>query len=197
MTKTQKRSTRVKVKISRIQFPEACPVCLEEPEDLVFVTVIEKVSDDYTSSSWAKQDKTDVALESAKGSTTFTIPTCMRHGSKSVRSLRKKLIAALGFFILFYPIIYFLLRINVSLVYSRSLTEPLLGFGITTTALILILLYGLFPRALERAVRFHDVNRVRDTVDLSLANAEYYGLFLEINEMSSDTVADEETEVND
>jgi hypothetical protein len=174
-----------------------CPVCLKEPEDLVFVTVVEKVGDDYTTSSWAKQDKTDIALEAAKGVATFNIPTCMRHGSRSVRSLRTKLIAALGFFILFYPILFYLLRINVALVYERSLTQPLLGFFITTFALFMILLYGLFPRALERSIRFHRVIRTKDMVLLSISNSEYRRLFLELNGMAVETDKDEDSKIVD
>ncbi|MFW9832896.1 MAG: hypothetical protein ACFFEK_02790 [Candidatus Thorarchaeota archaeon] len=197
MTDTHKDSSKVRVKLSKIQFPELCPVCLEEPEDLVFVTVVEKVGDDYTTSSWTKQDRTDIALEAAKGVTTFNIPTCMRHGSRSVRSLRTKLIAALGFFILFYPILFYLLRINVALVYERSLTQPLLGFFVTTIALLMILLYGLFPRALERSIRFHRVIRTKDMVLLSISNPEYRRLFLELNGMAIDIDEDEESKVVD
>jgi hypothetical protein len=194
---TRKGSSKIQVRLSKIQFPDICPVCLEEPEDLVFVTVVEKVGDDYSSSSWAKQDKTDIALESAKGVTTFNVPTCMRHGSKSVRSLRTKLIAALGFFVLFYPILFYLLSINVALVYDRDLVQPLSGFLITTTALVLILLYGLFPRALERSVRFHRVSRTKDAVLLSLSNPEYRELFLELNGMAVYKVENGESEIVD
>jgi hypothetical protein len=121
--KTKKRKLHVKAKISRIQFPEICPVCLNDAEDLVFVTVIERIgSDSYESSSMIKgEDKISAALEAAKGATTFPVPTCLRHGSKSVRSLRTKLFAVAGFFIFFYPILFFLLQINVALIYSRSI----------------------------------------------------------------------------
>ena len=194
----QKRSSRIRVKMSMIQFPEICPVCLEEPEDLVFVTIVEKAGDDYASSSWTRQqDKAAVALSAAKGVTTFAIPTCMKHGSKSVRSLKTKIIAALGFFVLFYPILFFLLQINVALVYSRPILPPLLGFIVTTALLVMILLYGLFPRALERAIRFHEVSRVKDSVLLSLSNAEYGRLFLDHNEMTSDIIEDDSSETVD
>lgn len=188
MSKTHKGSSRIRVRLSKIQFPESCPVCGEEPEDLVFVTIIEKVGDDYASSSWSRQDKTDVALQAARGATTFVIPTCLRHGSKSVRSLKTKLIAALGFFVLFYPILYYLLRINVAVVYERSITEPLLGFITTVSALLLILLWGLFPRALERSIRFHDVSRTKDSVLVSISNPDYRRLFLELNKMDIDNI---------
>ena len=195
MTGKQKGQSKIRVKMSKIQFPEVCPVCLEEPKDLVFVTIIEKVDDNYGSSSWTKgQDKAAIALDAAKGATTFAIPTCMTHGSKSVRSLKTKLIAALGFFILFYPMLFFLLQINVALVYSRPLLQPLLGFIGTSSLFILILFYSLFPRALERAIRFHDVSRVKDSVLLSMSNTEYQGLFIDLNEMIVDIVEDETTE---
>ena len=183
------------VRMSKIQFPEVCPVCLDEPEDLVFVTVLERYGDDYSASSWTKQqDKTSVALEAARGAATFAIPTCMLHGSKSVRTVKTKLIAVLGFFVLFYPILFYLLEINLYLATSRSLAEPLLGLIITSAALLVILLYTLFPRALERAVRFHYVSRVKDSVLLSLNNKEYRTRFLDLNEMTASIVYDDEVE---
>jgi hypothetical protein len=183
--------SRIRVKLSKIQFPEVCPVCLEEPEDLVFVTVLEKTYD----GTWSKaQDKVDIALNAARGAATFTVPTCMRHGSRTVRTLMTRVIAAIGFFVMFYPILFFLLRINVALVYSRPLFQPMLGFVSTTAILILILMYGLFPRSLERAIRFHDVSRVKDAVYLSISNSEYQHLFLDLNEMASDIVETEEVD---
>ena len=50
--------------------------------------------------------------------------------------------------------------------------------------LVLILMYGLYPRALERAIRFHDVNRVKDYVILSVSNRDYLNRFLKLNEMA-------------
>lgn len=182
----------IKVKLSKIQFPELCPVCLSDAEDLVFVTIIERAGDDFDASSWnSGKDKTKVALDATRGATTFAVPTCMSHGSNSVRSLRTKLIAVIGFFILFYPILFFLLQINVALVYSRLLLPPLLGFLVTSFTLILFFLYGFFPRALERARRFHDVSRVKDSLFLSILNPEYRDLFRELNEMYTEIVQKE------
>ena len=169
-----------------------CPVCLEEPEDLVFVTVMERADDDYYSSSWMReQDKTAIALNAALGATTFAVPTCMRHGSKSVRSLRTKLVAAIGFFVMFYPILFFLLQLNVAIDFSRPLIRPLVGFIVSFSIFVIILLYGLFPRALERAIRFHSLSRVKDSVLLSISNAEYREHFLDLNKMNVDIVFDE------
>jgi hypothetical protein len=191
----EKKSSKIMVKLSKIQFPEVCPVCLDEPEDLVFVTIFEKAYDDYTSSSWIKaQDKTAIALNAAQGAVTFAIPTCMLHGSKSVRSLRTKLVAALGFFVLFYPILFFLLQINVALGGSRPLLQPLQGLIAAFSMLAILLLYGLFPRALERAIRFHDVSRAKDSVLLSIANTVYSNQFLNLNNMSVDIIDDKTTE---
>lgn len=198
MAGKQKDSSKIMVRMSKIQFPEACPVCLNEPEDLVFVTVLERYGDDYSASSWTKQqDKTSVALDAAKGAATFTIPTCMLHGSKSVRTVKTKLIAALGFFVLFYPILFYLLEINYYLVTSRSLAEPLFGLAVTIAVLLVILLYSLFPRALERAVHFHYVSRVKDSVLLSLNNKEYRTRFLDLNEMTAAMVFDDAVEIEE
>jgi hypothetical protein len=198
MAGKRKDLSKIRVKMSKIRFPEICPVCLEEPEDLVFVTILEKFGDDFGASSWNKQeDKVSVALNAAKGAITFTIPTCMLHGSRSVRTLKTKLIAALGFFILFYPILFYILEINVALVYSRPLTQPILGLTTTTVAFLIILLYGLYPRALERAVHFDSVNRANDQVLISIKNKEYRSRFLELNKMVADVMNNEDAEPHD
>jgi len=196
MSKSEEKShSKINVKLSKIQFPEICPVCLKEAEDLVFVTIIEKANYDYTSSSWARsQDKSSVALDAAQGAVTFAIPTCMFHGSSSVRTFRKKIIAALGFFVLFYPILYFLLQINVALGFSRPILQPISGLIATSTILVIFLLYGLFPRALERVIRFDDVSRVKDMVLLSISNIEYRHKFMELNMINAEILNDEPTE---
>ena len=189
----EEANSKIEVKLSKIQFPEVCPVCLEEPEDLVFVTIVEKTGD-MASSSWMKQqDKVGVALEAAKGSTTFAVPTCMLHGSKSVRTLRTKIIAAVGFFVMYYPILFFLLDINSAMANSRPFIRPLLGVVASIIILLVFLVYGLFPRALERALRFHDVNRARNSVLLTISNPEYRSLFLDLNEMAVAPIHDENT----
>jgi hypothetical protein len=191
MAEKQKDSSKIRVKMSKILFPDVCPVCLREPEDLVFVTILEKF-DDYSSSSWVKQDdKTSVALDAAKGAVTFSIPTCMLHGSKSVRTLKTKLIAIIGFFVMFYPMLFYLLEINLALTYSRSVLRPVLSLIGTILIFLILLTYGLFPRALERAVRFHYVSRVKDAVLLSIKNDGYRERFLDLNGVSAVTVSDE------
>ncbi len=191
----EKRSQKIRVKLSKIKFPEICPVCLEEPEDLVFVTIMEKANYDYASSSWIKKEnRTEVALDSTRGAVSLAIPTCMVHGSQSVRSFRTKLVAALGFFVLFYPMLFNLLQINVALGYSRSPLEPVLGFLTSFILLVILLIYGLFPRALERAIRFDDVSRTKDTVLLSISNSEYRNRFLALNKMDADIIVNKSKE---
>jgi hypothetical protein len=181
----------IRVKLSKIQFPEICPVCLDEAEDLVFVTIVERARDDFEARSWSNgKDKTKVALDAAIGATTFAVPTCMRHGSKSLRLFKNILVAVLGFFIMFYPILFFVLQINLALTYSRELIPPLLGFLATLFVLILLLSYGFYPRALERALRFQEVNRAKDSVFLTISVPEYRVQFLELNEMYSDVIGD-------
>ena len=193
-----KGASKIRVKMSKILFPEVCPVCLDEPEDLVFVTVLERYDDGYSASSWIKQqDKTAAALDAARGAVTFSIPACMHHGSKSVRTVRTKLIAIVGFFVMFYPILFYLLDINLALTYSGSVVRPILGFIGTTLVLLVLLFYGLFPRALERAVRFHYVSRVKDVALVSLKNVEYRARFLELNEMTVDIMNDDEAETDE
>ncbi|RDE14916.1 MAG: hypothetical protein C4K48_05265 [Candidatus Thorarchaeota archaeon] len=190
---TDKRTGhRVRTNLSRIQFPEVCPVCSDKAEDLVFVTVMEQLHpDSYESTSMIKgEDKASVALETARGATTFPVPTCLAHGSKSVRSVRTKLVAAAGFFIFFYPILFFLLQINTALIHSRSVTEPVLGLAVFAAALTAAFLYGLFPRALERALKFENIDRAKDTVEVIMTNNDYRSRFVELNEMFVESMKD-------
>jgi len=191
-SKEMRNGHRVRTRLSRIQFPEVCPVCSEGAEDLVFITVMEQQRpDSYETTSMIKgEDKASVALEIARGATTFPVPTCLRHGGKSVRSVRTKLVAAAGFFIFFYPIFFFLLQINTALIYSRSLTEPVVGLLVFTAALAAMFLYGLFPRALERALKFENIDRAKDEVEVIMTNNDYRGKFIELNEMFAESVED-------
>ena len=167
---------------------------MEPAEDLVFITIIESQGpDSYESSSWAKSDdKMAAALQSARTSTTFHVPTCMRHGSKSVRTTRTRFVAVIGFFVLFYPIVFFLLQINLALRYSRSLVEPMAGALFFIGLLLVTILYGLIPRALERRMKFENISRTKDTVTIFIANSDYRQRFREENEMFIDTSSNDE-----
>ena len=182
----------LRTKISKIQFPEFCPVCMDLAEDLIFVSITErKGPESYELNSWMKEkEKTSAALESAKGITTFAVPTCMLHGSKSVRTIRTKMVAVLGFFVLFYPILFFLLQINLALRYSRPLMEPLAAAIVLISGMLLLILYGLYPRAIERYLKFENLRRAGDIVDVKLKNREYRKRFLEMNELYTDIISE-------
>jgi hypothetical protein len=181
---------RIKAKLSKIQFPDVCPVCTDSAEDLVFITIVEKHDqDDYISSSFFKSDdKTSAALNAARGATTFAVPTCLAHGSKSVRSIRTKSMAAVGFFIFLYPIIYYLLQLNVAIYYARPIMPPLTGLVIMLLGMVAAIVYGLYPRALERKLKFEEISKIKDHVILSISNSEYQSEFLEMNGMNADIV---------
>lgn len=190
-----RKRARIKTKLSRITFPETCPVCSDEAEDLVFVTVIERHGpESYESSLLIRgEDKTSAMLEAAKGATTFAVPTCIRHGSKTVRGLRTKMIAVVGFFIFFYPILFFILQINAALIYSRPLIDPVIGLVVFSTALIIAVLYGVYPRALERALRFEGISRAKDSVEVIMINSEYMEQFVEMNEIFTENEKDKDS----
>jgi len=166
---------------------------MEPAEDLVFITIIEgHGSDSYDSSSWVKgDDKTAATLQSAKSAITFPVPTCIAHGSKSVRTIRTRLVSVVGFFVLFYPLMFYLLQINTALIYSRSLIEPVLGVLFVGFLLVATIIYGLFPRALERGLKFENTNRIKDSVDVVIKNKEYRQLLIETNGIFAEPVSDE------
>ncbi len=184
----------VKAKLSVIEFPEVCPVCLDPAEDLVFITVLDRLrQDDHIGTSWSRQDdKISSALSSAKGYATFAVPTCMSHGSRSVRTFRTRLVAIVGFFVMFYPVLYFLLELNATSYYSEPVMSTWIGLIGSILILLGSLLYGLFPRALERKLRFVDMARSKDVVVLRIQNREYRTRFLEANGLNAEIVGTED-----
>ncbi len=180
--------TLVRAKISKVEFPEKCPVCLDEPEDLVSVTITERSSvvrgDDSAVSTWADgKDKADLILASARGAVTFWVPTCMLHGSGKLRTGRARFIAWAALFVLFYPALFFLLGINAAIWHSRSLLEPVTGLAVILVLLFVLVIYGYYPRALERSLKFIDIDRAKDTVYIDIMNDEYRKLFMDLNAM--------------
>jgi hypothetical protein len=59
----------------------------------------------------------------------------------------------------------------------------MMWLGILIAGLILSILYGYYPRALEKAIAFEDIDVVRDEYTLKLTNEEYTKLFMRLNEM--------------
>ncbi len=166
---------------------------MEPAEDLVFITIIERYGpDNYDVSSWNRgTDKITTALQSAQTATTFSVPTCLLHGSRSVRTMRTKFVPVIVFFVLFYPIIFFLLQINLGIIYSRPLLEPTISVLIFFAIFFTAVCYGFYPRALERGLRFENPSKVKDSVDIKIKNEEYRQLFINKNEMFIETTSDE------
>jgi hypothetical protein len=185
--------TLVRAKISKVEFPEKCPVCLDEPEDLVSVTITERFSvvrgDDSAVSTWADgKDKADLILASARGAVTFWVPTCMLHGSGKLRTGRARFIAWAALFVLFYPALFFLLGINAAIWHSRSLLEPLANLTVILLVFFVLVIYGYYPRALERSLKFIDIDRAKDAVYIDIMNDEYRKLFMDLNAMHADVI---------
>lgn len=191
--------TLVRAKISKVEFPERCPVCLDEPEDLVSVTITERSSvmrgDENAVSTWADgKNKADLILASAKGAVTFWVPTCMSHGSGSVRTGRARFIAWAAVFVLFYPALFFLLGINAAIWYSRPLLELVAGLAVILLFVIVLAVYGYYPRALERSLKFIDIDRTKNKVYIDILNDEYRKLFMNLNGMDADLIRSPEDE---
>jgi hypothetical protein len=182
--------TRVRSSIAKVKFPEVCPVCLKEPEDLVLVTVLDRSSDDIipdTYSSFKRgDDELGAAADSIKGAATFWIPTCNRHGSGSLRTGRVKFVAWASYFVFFYIILYFALDVSRAVHFSRPLLMPMTGLGLSLAAFIILVLYGYFPRILERKIKFISIDRSNDLVIIDIKNEEYLEQFKEMNVMHTD-----------
>jgi len=191
--------TLVRAKISKVEFPERCPVCLDEPEDLVSVTITEKSStlrgDESAVSMWADgKDKADLILASSRGAVTFWVPTCMLHGSSNLRTGRARFTAWAAVFVLFYPALFFRLGINAAIWNSRPLLEPVAGLAIVLLLFLVLVVYGYYPRALERSLKFIDIDRAKNIVYIDIMNDEYRKLFMDLNAMHADVIHTPEEE---
>lgn len=189
---SRNRTTRVRTSISKVQFPEVCPVCMASPEDLVSVTVIEKSiyqkREGETPSVWSSGiSAPDPALRSGRVAT-FWVPTCMKHGSGKLRTLRTRFVPILVFFIVFYPALYFALALVSAQYNPRPILEPLVGLIVTVGLMIATAFYGFYPRPLERTLRFVDIDTIHDLVFLEIRNSQYAKRFLELNAMHSEQI---------
>ncbi len=185
--------TLVKAKISKVEFPEKCPVCLGEPEDLVCVTIKESSStvmgDRRPVRMWTDgRDMADRILASERNAVVFWVPTCMLHGSGKLKTGRARFIAWAAVLVLMYPALYFVLGINVAIRHSQSLLGPVAGLTVTLVLLSVLAVYGYFPRALERSLKFIDIDRARNAVYIDIMNDEYRKLFMDLNAMHVDVI---------
>lgn len=183
---------RVRSSISKIKFPEACPVCLHEPEDLILVTVLDRASDDINTDIYSSfkrgDDQVGATMDSIKGAATFWIPTCNRHGSGSLRSGKAKFIAWASYFVFFYIILYFILDVTRAIHLSRPLLVPAVGLTVALGVFLTLVLYGYFPRILERKMKFLDIDRSSDSVTIDIKNEEYLEQFMALNQMYTEVI---------
>ncbi len=188
---TRKRKTLVRAKLDKLEFPEICPVCMSEAEDLVSIIVYEHSKrfegNSSISGTWSRgEDKTGVALAQAQGALSFWVPACMKHGSILTRS--KAIISIIGLMVLFYPFLYFMMGISVAVQFSRPIEEPLLGLATLLLFMVLDILYGFYPRVLQRKIKFIKVNRAKNEVFLEIHHTAYLEQFISLNEMHVDIV---------
>ncbi|MBD3407802.1 MAG: hypothetical protein GF411_16910 [Candidatus Lokiarchaeota archaeon] len=174
----------LKVKLSKVVFPEICPVCLAEAEDLVSMQVWSSEDKQLASTTFSgSADKTESLLHAKKGATVIWVPTCMRHGSKAVRTTGKIIKAWIAFLILWYPGIYFLLGVLSAYYNDRPILPPLFPLLVIFLLMVISLLYGYYPRTLERKLKFVDVDRLDDALFIKIRSPEYYEIFFELNEL--------------
>ncbi|MHA1770137.1 MAG: hypothetical protein ACTSYL_11430 [Candidatus Thorarchaeota archaeon] len=120
------------------------------------------------------------------------VPVCQDHMGK--RTFGTALTGVIGFFLFFYPLLFSLLCISRDLRYGGNLVLDTLVFltfaGITSA----LLLYGFFPRSIERAIFIERANRGEDLIFLRISNEEYLEQFMELNQMHAKIITEEEFE---
>ncbi|MBS3794278.1 MAG: hypothetical protein KGY80_05260 [Candidatus Thorarchaeota archaeon] len=176
----------VRARLSKLELPEVCPVCMEQADDLVPITAYEREGIGQLAepprSAW-RTGKKDIGpdLQSIRGALILWIPCCAAHCN--VRSDREKHVGLCGFLLLVYPLIYIWLGIISAIGNEGPLLPPITGLLIIIVILIFLGVYSFFPRALERAFRIQNINRTSDYVILGLSNKEYLAAVMEQNQM--------------
>lgn len=199
----REREGAVKARISKVQFPEVCPVCMNEAEDLVALTATETTVDRLTErralvGSWSASSRIDdSAIPGLSNAVIFWIPACLLHGSDTITTSRKKVASIVVFMLLFYPLLYFSLDLLTAVQYSRPLVTALFATIILLAAMIASIMYGFYPRALERYVRFLSIDRGKDKVMIYLKNAQYRKRFLDLNGLNAESLQRKSTKTEE
>ncbi len=173
----------VRCKLSELKWPEACPVCLGEPEDLVVLTVAETDAPSESTNvhpSWQPGFSPHVPTVQPHRMVAFLIPVCEMH-AHSVRTTTTKLVAAVAFFILMYPILFFSLATIRALRYGGPVLIPAVLLAGMILSMAGLVAYSALPRALERAIVVLKIDRGKGIVLLQLSNEQYLRRFLMLN----------------
>ncbi len=199
----KEREGAVKARISKIRFPEICPVCMDEAEDLVALTATETTVDRWAEKkalvgSWSASSRADDSTPSnLSNAVIFWIPACLLHGSDTITTSRKKVASIVVFMLLFYPLLYFSLGLLTAVQYSRPLVPALFATIVLLAAMIASIMYGFYPRALERYVRFLFIDRGRDKVMIYLKNTQYRKRFLDLNGLNAESLQRKSTKTEE
>jgi hypothetical protein len=199
----KERASAVRARISKVRFPEICPVCIDEAEDLVAMTATETTVDRWSErkalvGSWSRADNIGDVTPSGLGSAVvFWIPTCLLHGSDTITTPRKKIASIVVFMLLFYPLLFFSLELLTAVQYSRPFETALFATVALLGAIAVSIVYGFYPRALERYVKFLSIDRGQDKAIIYLKNDEYRKRFLEANGLNTESLQRESTNPED
>jgi hypothetical protein len=187
----KKNDNIIRAKIGSIVFPEVCPVCMHEADDIVRMT-INLYSYGGALESSNPQDALREKLAQTNGRISFSIPglslsipACHRHVPKDIPDLHKVIwfCCMLGGM---YPGIFYLL-LAVNAIHRRMDFFPfLVPWLITILILGTISGYIFFPRAFERYFKILDIEPSGDHILLVLTNPNYRNQFLESNPMHAE-----------
>jgi hypothetical protein len=199
----KEREGAVRARISKIRFPEICPVCIDEAEDLVALTATETTVDRWSErkalvGSWSRTNNIgDAAPSDLSSAVVFWIPACLLHGSYTITTTRKKIASIVVFMLLFYPLLFFSLELLTAVQYSRPFEIALFATAALIGAIIVSIAYGFYPRALERYIKFLLIDRGQDRAIIYLKNDEYRKRFLEVNGLNAEPLQRESTNPED
>jgi hypothetical protein len=182
----------IRAKIGSVVFPEVCPVCLREADDIIRMTLnlysyggaLE--SSNPQAALREKLAKSNGRVTFAIPGVSFSIPACHRHKPKEIPDLHKVIwfCSMLGGM---YPGLFYLL-LTVNAIHRGTDFVPfLIPWIITILVLGVVSGYIFFPRAFPRYFKILDIEPSGSHILLVLKNPKYRNQFLECNPMHAET----------
>jgi hypothetical protein len=183
----------IRAKIGSVVFPEVCPVCMNEADDIVRMTVnlysyggaLE--SSNPQAALREKLARSNGQITFALPGLSFSVPVCNRHLPKEIPDLHKVIwfCCMLGGI---YPGVFYLL-LTANAIHRRINFFPfLIPWIITILILGAISGYIFFPRAFQRYFKFLEFEPTGENIFLHLGNSNYRDLFLENNPMNAEII---------
>lgn len=173
----------LKVRFSRIQFPNFCPVCLQPATEITKVMFV-------SGGHYGRYNFHDYKLGSGLKSI-IRVPTCDLHTFQGIRG-EHKVYWIFFTMVAFVPIFFLFYSTTNAFFMGRDILPSLLGLVLMSSIVSLFTLFIFWPRSIQRYFKVLDM--VSNDIDilLKLKNRDYQVMFVEMNAMHVSIIREQE-----